>query len=129
MAGTRGPGGLPGSSPANPRSRGGPPSLPSVPLAHAHPQPLPDALAGGAPRGPPCWPRAPVPHHPLPDAIGAAPLAPPSAAPPPRRGSRPPRARTASIALLLVGGLAVGLTVGQQRQEAPAAEQTRTALL
>jgi uncharacterized protein YlxW (UPF0749 family) len=46
-----------------------------------------------------------------------------------RRGSSPPRARSATVALLLVGGLAVGLTVGQGRIDAPVAEQTRTALL
>lgn len=70
-----------------------------------------------------------VHHQPLLDAIVADALDPAYTDAASRRGSRPPRARTASIALLLVGGLAVGFTIDQQRQEAPAAAQTRTALL
>jgi uncharacterized protein YlxW (UPF0749 family) len=46
-----------------------------------------------------------------------------------RRGSRRPRARSATAVLLLVGGLLVGVAVGRERTEAPAAEQARTALL
>jgi uncharacterized protein YlxW (UPF0749 family) len=45
------------------------------------------------------------------------------------RKTRPRRARSAAVVLLLVGGLAVGLVIGRERTAAPAAEQARNALL
>lgn len=94
------------------------------------PTPLPMSLSMSLPVSLPTSTSTQHVHHqPLLDSIVADALDPAYTDAASRRGSRPPRARTASIALLLVGGLAVGLTVGQQRQEVPAAQQTRTALL
>lgn len=69
------------------------------------------------------------PHRPLLDALVADALDPAYADAADRRRRTPPRARSASVVLLLVGGLAVGLVFGRERVEAPAAEQARTALL
>jgi uncharacterized protein YlxW (UPF0749 family) len=70
-----------------------------------------------------------VPHPPLLEAIVADALDPAYADATARRSERPPRTRTATAVLLLVGGLAVGLTVGQERSAAPSAEQARSALV
>jgi uncharacterized protein YlxW (UPF0749 family) len=96
--------------------------------ADARRDPARSGSAGGAPSPLPETARY-LQHQPLLDAIVDDALDPAYTDAASRRASRPPRARTASIGLLVVGGLAVGLTVGQQRQEVPAAEQTRTALL
>jgi uncharacterized protein YlxW (UPF0749 family) len=70
-----------------------------------------------------------VRHAPLLEQVVADALDPAYADAAARRRDRPPRARSATMALLLVGGLVVGLTVGRERTEAPAAEQARTALV
>jgi uncharacterized protein YlxW (UPF0749 family) len=70
-----------------------------------------------------------VRHEPLLDAVVRDALDPAYADAAARRHNRPPRARSATLALLVVGGVAVGLTVGQERLQAPAAEQARTALV
>lgn len=88
-----------------------------------------ESRSSGGPRGLPWAPASNVHHQQLLDAIVADALDPAYSDAAANRRNRPPRARSASIALLLVGGLAIGLTFGQQRQEAPAAAQTRTALL
>ncbi|HSP39169.1 MAG TPA: DUF881 domain-containing protein [Frankiaceae bacterium] len=76
------------------------------------------------------YPRPSAVRHPqLLDMIVADALDPAYADAATRRRSRLPRARSATAVLLLVGGLAVGLTVGRERTEAPAAAQARTALL
>src|SRR4051812_21843235 len=69
-----------------------------------------------------------VPIQPLLDAIVADAVDPAYADAAAHRTSRPPRMRTAAAVLLLVGGLAVGLTLGQGRDEAPSAAAARSAL-
>src|SRR4051794_18879049 len=46
-----------------------------------------------------------------------------------RRRDRPPRARSATVALLVAGGLVLGLVLGRERLVAPSAEDARSALL
>src|ERR1700712_5179968 len=70
-----------------------------------------------------------MPHPPLLEEIVADALDPAYADAASRRSERPPRTRTATAVLLLVGGLVVGFTVGQERSTAPSAEQARSALV
>ncbi len=46
-----------------------------------------------------------------------------------RRRDRPPRARSATVSLLVVGGLALGLVLSRERLAAPSAEDARSALV
>ncbi len=83
---------------------------------------------------PPAAPPAPAgptnaAHRPLLERIVDDALDPAYAEAAARPGRPLGRARLASVAVVLVGGLAVGITVGQGRAAAPATEQTRTALL
>src|SRR3954468_5227207 len=70
------------------------------------------------------------PAHPaLLEAVVADALDPAYSAAAERRRDRPPRARSATAALLVVGGLALGLVLGRERLVAPSAEDARSALL
>ena len=81
-------------------------------------------------RGTSAPPRGMRPAQPaLLEAIVAGALDPAYADAASKRADRPPRARSAAAVLLLIGGLAVGLTLGRGRVAAPEAEHARTALV